>query len=118
MKAIKNLNKNGRPPKDIAEKKRQKVTVKMTMKEYSSFRFKARLANMTVSEYIRRLIHSSNVRQRLSPEYSGYIRQISGMANNLNQMAKRANAAGYAEVHQDCRAMIIQLDNLVKRITE
>jgi hypothetical protein len=118
MKTIKNQNKNGRPPKNITEKKQQKVTVKMTVKEYRTFSFKARMANITMSEYIRRLIHSSEVKQRLSPEHLGYVRQISGMANNLNQIAKRANTAGYSEVHQDCRAMIIQLDNLVKRITE
>ncbi|GHT47616.1 mobilization protein [Bacteroidia bacterium] len=117
-RTIKNPNKNGRPPKDIAEKKRQKITVKMTMEEYSAFKFKAHLANMTVSEYIRRLIRSSKVQQRLSSEHLGYVRQISGMANNLNQIAKRANTTGYSETHQDCRTTIIQLDNLVKRITE
>ncbi len=90
----------------------------MTAKEYSSFKFKARLANITASEYIRRLICSSVVQQRLSSEYLGFVRQISGMANNLNQLAKRANTAGFAEVHQDCKAITMQLDNLLKRITE
>jgi hypothetical protein len=118
MKTIKNPNKNGRPPKDSAERKQQKVTVKMTMQDYRTFGFKARMANITMSEYIRRLIHSSEVKQRLSPEHLGYVRQIAGMANNLNQIAKRANTAGYLEAHQDCRTMIIQLDGLVKRITE
>ncbi len=90
----------------------------MTADEYSSFKFKARLANITASEYIRRLIRTSVVRQRLSPEHLVFIRQISGMANNLNQLAKRANTAGYAEVHQDCKATTTQLDNLLKSITE
>ena len=85
----------------------------MTLKKYHTFSFKACMANITMSEYIRRLIHSSEVKQRLSPEHLGYVRQIAGMANNLNQIAKRANTAGYSEVHQDCRAMISQLDNLL-----
>ncbi len=83
MAVIKNPNRNGRPFKDLNEKKHKKVSVKMTTNEYSSFKFKARLANITVSKYIRRLIRSSVVRQRLSLEHLGFVRQISGMANKI-----------------------------------
>jgi len=76
------------------------------------------LAGITLSEYIRRCIAKSEVKQRLSPEHLGYIRQLSGMANNINQIARRANAAGYAEACRENRNMIERLDKIVKQIEE
>ena len=118
MKTIKNQNRNGRPVKNAAEKKGYKVSLKMATEEYYSLKSKARLAGITLSEYVRHVIRKSEVKQRLSPEHLGYIRQLSGMANNINQIARKANAAGYAEVHRENRDMIDRLDNIVKQMTE
>ena len=82
MKKIKNRNKNGRPTKKPAEKKGYKVTLKMATEEYFSLKAKAKSAGITRSEYIRRCFRSSVVKQRLSSELMGYIRQLCGMANN------------------------------------
>jgi hypothetical protein len=118
MKTIKNQNKNGRPKKEEADRKKYKLTVKMETGEYFSFKAKTRLAGLTQSEYIRRCVANSEVRQRLSSEHLGYIRQIAGMANNINQIARKANAAGYAEIHPGWVRLIESLDNLIKRIEE
>jgi len=118
MKTIKNQNRNGRPTKSAAEKKGYKVSLKMATEEYYSLKSKARLAGITLSEYIRNVIQKSEVKQRLSPEHLGYVRQLSGMANNINQIAKKANAAGYSEVVAECRNTMNCLDNIAKRITE
>jgi hypothetical protein len=118
MKTIRNQNKNGRPKKDEADRKKYKLTVKMETKEYFSFRAKVRSAGLTQSEYIRRCIVKSEVKQRLTSEHLGYIRQLAGMANNINQIARKANGAGYAEVHPEWVQSIKSLDNLIKRIEE
>ena len=70
------------------------------------------------SEFIRLCIRSSVVKQHLTLEQMGYIRQLSGMANNVNQVAHRANAAGYSEVHRQCLAMNERLDNVIKKIED
>ena len=118
MKTIRNRNKNGRPKKEEVDRKKYKLTFKMETKEYFSFRAKVRFSGVTQSEYIRRCIAKSEVKQRLSPEHLGYIRQLSGMANNINQIARKVNAAGYAEAYRENRNMIERLDNIVKQITE
>ncbi|MDR0745725.1 MAG: MobC family plasmid mobilization relaxosome protein [Mediterranea sp.] len=118
MKVIKNRNKNGRPTKEPAEKKGYKVTLKMATEKYFSLKAKAKLAGITRSEYIRRCIQSSVVKQRLSSELMGYIRQLCGMANNVNQIGHKANAAGYMEAHGDYLAMNERLDNIIKRIED
>ena len=118
MKTIKNRNRNGRPTKSAAEKKGYKVSLKMATEEYYSLKSKARLAGIGLSEYVRQTIKKSEVKQRLSPEHLGYVRQLSGMANNINQIAKKANTAGYYEVVGLCKNTITNLDNIVKKITE
>lgn len=118
MKTIKNRNKNGRPTKEPAEKKGYKVTLKMNTEEYFSLKAKAKSARITRSEYIRRCIRSSVVKQRLSSELMSYIRQLCGMANNVNQIAHKANAAGYTEAYSDCLAMNERLDNIIKQIED
>jgi hypothetical protein len=118
MKTIKNQNRNGRPKKGSAEKKGYKISLKMDTEEYYSLKSKVRLAGISISEYIRRTIEKSEVMQRLSPEHLEYVRQLSGMANNLNQIARKANAAGFVEIIREYQDMVVQLDNIVKRITE
>jgi hypothetical protein len=118
MKTITNRNKNGRPKKETAEKKGYKISLKMATEEYYSLKAKARLAGITRSEYIRRCILSSEVKQRLSSEHLGYIRQLSGMANNVNQIARKANATGFMEAHRECMAMVTDLDTVIKQIED
>ncbi len=118
MKTIKNRNTGGRPPKAPAEKKGYKITIKMDTEEYYTLKAKARDAGINRSEFVRLCIRSSVVKQHLTSEQMGYIRQLSGMANNVNQVAHRANAAGYSDVHRQCLAMNERLDNVIKMIED
>ena len=118
MKTIKNRNINGRPAKKPSEKMGYKITVKMATEEYYSLKAKAGLAGINRSEFIRLCIRSSVVKQSLSPELMGHIRQLSGMANNVNQIARTANATGYIEVHNHCLIMSECLDKVIKRIED
>jgi len=118
MKTIKNRNINGRPAKKPSEKKAYKITVKMATEEYYSLKAKAGLAGINLSEFNRQSIRSSVVKQRLTPELMGHIRQLSGMANNVNQIARTANTAGYIEVHSHCLAMNESLDKVIRRIED
>ncbi len=118
MKTIKNRNTGGRPAKGPAEKKGHKITVKMAMDEYGSLKTKALEAGINQSEYIRQCIQASIVKQRLTPELVNYIRQLSGMANNINQIAHKANAAGYPVAHKNCLHMNERLDNVISKIED
>ena len=88
----------------------------MATEEYYSLKAKARLAGINRSEFIRQCIRSGVVKQRLTPEMMMHIRQLCGMANNINQIARTANAAGYPEVHNHCLVMSEHLDKMIKRI--
>jgi len=55
---------------------------------------KAGKAGINVSEFLRRAAITCKVTARLTQEERNAIRQLIGMANNLNQMAKVANREG------------------------
>ena len=100
---INNRNKGGRPQKGAADKLKYRLTVKMATSDYYMLKGKARNAGMTAGEFLRGCMRDGQVKERLTPEHTGYIRQLCGMANNLNQLAHKANAAGFATVRLECR---------------
>lgn len=91
----------GRPKKGNAEKRSYMVGFKTDTKGYYSLKTKASQAGLKRSEYIRRCIENSHVVERLKPEHLKLIRSLTGMANNMNQIARTANAAGYQKAAAD-----------------
>lgn len=111
-----NRNKDGRPKISFAHKKDFKVTVKFSGDEYYSLREKVRIAGSTMSEYVRTALQNSEVKERLNASHLNHILQLTGMANNLNQIARKANAAGYLFAKRDAEALAKSIDNLIKSI--
>ena len=88
----------------------------MATEDYYLLKSKAKSAGVSASEFIRGCITEGGVKERISKEHGELIRKLYGMANNLNQLARKANAEGYASVFVTCRALMIEIDNLVNRI--
>ena len=116
MNSKKRKNKGASTVKGAAEKLKYRVTVKMATVDYYLLKSKAKSAGVSASEFIRGCISEGSVRERLSKEHGDLIRKLCGMANNLNRLARKANAEGYASVFVPCRTLMIEIDNLVNRI--
>lgn len=118
MRTIKNRNNDGCPPKSATEKRKYKITVRFATEEYFSLKEKARRAGVTLSEYLRRASASSVVRERLRPQHLHHILQLTGVANNFNQISRKANAAGYVSVRTEYRYLASEIDDLINRIKD
>lgn len=118
MRTITNRNNEGRPPMAATEKRKYKITVRFATKEYFSLKEKARQAGITLSEYLRRASASSVVRERLCPQHLHHILQLTGMANNLNQISCKANAAGYVGIRTEYRNLASEIDDLISHIKD
>lgn len=118
MKIIKNRNNDGRPKLPLTEKKEYKVTVKFATTEYYALKSKAKEAGMNLSLFIRTALQSCEIRQRFSPEQLRYILQLTGMANNLNQIARIANAGGYTNARSEYLNLTIRIDNLLTTLED
>lgn len=84
--------KGGRPSKPV---KRQKVVcVRFTKTEHFIAAQKAEKAKSSLSDYIRESAIHALVKARFSEEDRHFYRQFTGLANNINQMAKLAHQEG------------------------
>lgn len=111
-------NKGGRPTKGAAEKKKYRITVKLTTEDYYTLKGKAISAGISMSEFVRKVLDKGNVIERLTIEQADFIRKLCGMANNLNQLAHHANVEGFysiAPFHKLILAKIDEILNLIRR---
>lgn len=109
-------NLGGRPPLKVEEKLSYRVSTKMNTLQYYTLMAKARSAGMTMPEFIRKSIFNVNIIPRLSKDEAWLIRQLCGMANNINQLAHKANVEGYISVAKDWKQEAEYIDNLIKQI--
>ena len=110
--------KGGRPTKGVAEKKKYRITVKLNTQDYYTLKGKAKGTGVTISEFVRKVLDKGNVIERLAIEQADFIRKLCGMANNLNQLAHRANAEGFhaiAPLHKIIISKIDEILNLIRR---
>jgi len=77
---------------------------------------KARNAGMRISDWFRRSAKIAVIRPRLSEEETGYLRTLSGMANNLNQLTKLAHKGGLVKLLTDLRSLLGEVERLMERI--
>lgn len=113
---MKTGNKGGRPAKVAGQKKGYFIGVKMDTQEYYTLKAKAREAGISISECVRQSVMASVIKQRMNPETLDLVRKLCGMANNLNQVARKANAQGYENALQENLQLAVQIRKLVNHI--
>ena len=101
----------GRPAKNRIDKQNRVVSTKLTELQFYAIRKRATEAGLRVSEYVRQAVVSAEVTPRLNRQDADTIRKLAGEANNINQLAHRANAGGFALV-------AVELVKLKNRIVE
>ena len=85
-------NSGGRPKKVI---KRESATgVRFTKAEYFLIKQKASKAGMRITTYIRQMALKGNVIANINEEERQFVRQLIGISNNLNQLAKKGHQEG------------------------
>ena len=88
----------GRPAKNRVNKYQKVVSTKLTELQYYAIKKRAGESGLPISEYVRQAVVSAEVTPRLNKQDADTIRKLAGEANNLNQLAHRANAGGFALV--------------------
>lgn len=81
-------HKGGRPTLPKARRRSKSVTVRFSKIDYETLRVRCRRANRRLSEYIRESALQSEVVMPHTTENASLYRELAGMANNLNQLAR------------------------------
>lgn len=89
-----NKRKRGRPAKEKA-KLSTSINLKLTEADFNIIREKAEKLGMKATQYVREMVLKGSVKSRFTLEELDLMRKLAGIANNLNQIAKKANQSGY-----------------------
>jgi hypothetical protein len=79
----------------------------MNKKELAHFEKQVEFSGLTKSEFLRQRIKNVDIKPRPPDEYIEIYKLLSNLANNINQIAKHANATGYIEPNQMDAAVIL-----------
>ena len=101
----KKKKQKGRPTKE-ADKLSRSINLKLTTADYGIVQKKAEKVGLTATQYAREMTLNGGVKSRFTVEELDLMRKLSGEANNLNQLAKRANQAGFAHVGNEIMAVL------------
>ena len=104
----------GRPVK--ATKKDIRAAVRFSKTEDFIVRQKAAKAGLKVSAYVRQIAIQGQVTNRLSEEERHIVRQLIGMSNNLNQLAKNSHQEGMFRTMLYFESFRNQVDALLKKL--
>jgi hypothetical protein len=106
----------GRPRKAI---KREAATgVRFTKAEYFIVKQKAGTSGLKLTEYIRKMAIEGMVTARLNEEERNFIRQLIGMANNLNQLTKKAHQEGMLIAILHFERYRNEIDQLLRKLKD
>ena len=85
----------GRPQVSTLKRLTKSVTVKFSKPDYEMLRRRSKNANRTLAEYIRDSAFDVRIVAKHSVEDAAIIRNLTGMANNLNQLTKLSHKTGF-----------------------
>ena len=96
----------------------KRVSLRLDSTEYAHLKQLSMDTGLKMEPVIRRLIVGAELRPRPPGELTELLRQMSGMAANINQIAKVANASGFVRMEdvEHIQAMQKMIWQAVKRL--
>lgn len=108
----------GRPPKSRIEKHHRVVSTRLTELQFYAIRKRAIQAGVPLSNYIRQAVIRGEIIPRMNRQDVETIRQLAGEANNLNQLARRANAGGFTLVMQELLRLKTRIVEIINQLSD
>ncbi len=109
------LKVRGRPKAGSLRKLTKSVTVKFSKPDYERLLRRSRQANRTLAEYIRDSAFEAQVVAKHSTEEAATMRDLVGMANNLNQLAKLSHQTGFYRTNEMITALLHKLKEIMQQ---
>lgn len=102
---------NNKIKKNLREKV---ISTRISGVEHLAIKKRSKDAGVTLSKFVRSVLLTGKVVQRISKSDADILRKLSGEANNLNQLARTANREGFKNVASDVinlRVIIVSIIN-------
>lgn len=105
-------HKGGRPK--LAVRREREMKIRLSNKEEFYIKMKAKQAGMQTSTWFRAAAQNAKIVPRLSAEDRGLLHMLTGMANNLNQLARQANVGNLLLIARKCHELLNEIDTALK----
>jgi len=109
--------KGGRPKKGITDRKTRTIHIRVSEPEYYAIKHRADLAQMTVSAYSHSAILESKIVEPVKKEDMELLRKLSGMGNNLNQLAHQANKFQMPFLEKAIRIVLNLITEIIEKLS-
>ena len=86
----------------------KRVSLRLDRTEYAHLKQLSMDTGLKMEPVIHRLIVGAELRPRPPDELAELLRQLSGMAVNINQIAKVANASGFVRMEDIAHIKVVQ----------
>ena len=103
----------GRPQVSTLKRLTKSVTGKFSKPDYEMLRRRSKNANRTLAEYIRDSAFDARIVAKLSVEDAVVIRNLTGMANNLNHLTKLSHQTGFYRTKNIVMELLVKLKEVL-----
>lgn len=93
------------------------VSVRLDEEQHKTALEKCRKSGRKLSDFWRHALLNAKVTAVATPDDMAILRQIGSMANNLNQLAKKANEAGFKLVEWSLKGLSKEIKTLYTRLS-
>ena len=111
-----NKKPGGRPKLANYQKRTRCFRVMFNENDYIYIQSKAEQAGLSVNEFCHQAAMDCQVSQRISRELVAAIRDLSGIANNVNQIAHQMHIHGLEAVSQHSITIITEISRIIAQI--
>ena len=102
-----------RPKKDNVDLRIFQMNIRLTESEYWFAKEQSKLLNLSIPNWLRKSAFSKRaLTVTVTPMHRAYYKQMVGLSNNLNQIAKKVNSNQYTKIHEEIIAVKTLLQNL------
>jgi hypothetical protein len=115
MESVKDRKRSGgRPKKPVI---RERTTgIRFSKTEHFIVQEKAKKAGLRLTSYIRQSAIEAKVQTRLTQDEQGFVRQLIGFSNNINQIARACHQEGVLKGFQYFEWIGTRIDQILKKL--
>lgn len=112
------MEKDRQQPRPAKRNKVRVVSARFTDIEYQAVEKRRKDAGVSLSRFVRSVLLTGKVVQRISKADADVLRKLAGEANNINQLAHKANAGGFAGVATELMLLKKKLVQIIKQLSD
>lgn len=112
------MEKDKQQSRQTRRNKVRVVSARFTDIEYQAVEKRRKDAGVSLSRFVHSVLLTGKVVQRISKADADVLRKLVGEANNINQLAHKANAGGFAGVATELMLLKKKIVQIIKQLSD